>query len=751
MGKRLRNFIAAFVAALGLVVLIFASQPTESQAATYNTDDLLSGISITQKNYGTASNVNLTLDWNANGHDLANGDVWTIDLPDTLKVTKDGETFPLLDNDGNTIGNVVLHANNTVTVEFTDVEGKQDFSGQINIGTGIGVGKGANVGDNDVVIGSHNDNMTVTTSDSDFSKKGVIGADEHGNPIVTWTILVNRNSADFKNLQVVENNIRDDQTFIPGSVNVYEAHWSSPGYYKKDRLLGENEYTLKDSGNGFELDLPKSNQFYAVTFQTKINDPDNASNGHKFKNHADFYWSNGGSGNNSSNGQGAADGSVTGNANSGNGNGSDILGSVTLTKQDADNDAVLDGATYDLYQEGSDTPIKTGLKTDSNGQITVSDLAKGNYYFKEVTAPNGYQTNGNEVPFTISGSTTTPVTVTTKDEKEASKEGSIVIMKVDAETGYRLAGAEFEVLDADGNPVGTITTDSLGIGHLYNLPIGTYTLHETKAPDNYIASGDIKFEITADELTPALISVENEKNSGVDDVYSVSLQKFDRDDMVTGVPGAEYTLYKSDGTPIDTQKTNELGVITVNNLTPGSYYFQETKAPEGYDINPDKISFEIKDQGSNEVGLGTLETSDPKTTTGEPGKPGEPNEGNEGNTEKPGTEKPDTEKPGTEKPDTEKPSTEKPSTEKPSTEEPDTDNNGGIIVDPENPTGNNNNNGNGSGIITNPVKPGNANNGNTNSTNNSDTLPQTGAKSGLVASILGLFLLSGLIIIKRRA
>ena len=737
MGKRLRNFLTVFVAALGLVVLVFASHPTESQAATYNTNDLLTGIHIADKNYGTASDVQLTLDWDASGHDLANGDVWTIDLPNTLKVNKDGETFPLLDNSGNTIGTVVLHADNTVTVEFTDVEGKKDFSGNININSGIGVGKGAIVGDNNVVIGDYNDNMTVTTSDSDFSKKGVIGTDENGDAIVTWTILVNRNSADFKNLKVIENAINDDQTFIPSSVNVYEASWSRPGYYNKGRLLDSSEYTLTDSGNGFELDLPKSNQFYAVTFQTKINDPDNASNGHKFRNHADFLWSNGGSGNNSSNGQGSADGSVSGNANSGNGNGNNILGSVTLTKKDADDEAVLAGATYDLYQEGSDTPIKTGLTTDANGQITVTDLAKGNYYFKETKAPNGYQANGNEIPFTISGSTTTPVNVETKDEKEGSKEGSIVIMKIDAETGYRLAGAEFEVRDANNKVVGTITTDSLGIGHLYNLPIGTYTLHEKTAPDGYIAGGDIKFEITEDNLTPSLISVENEKNTGIDDVYSVTLQKFDRDDMVTGVPGAEYTLYDADGNALSVHTTDELGVIIVNGLTPGNYYFQESKAPAGYDINPDKIHFEIKDEAANEIGLGTLETSDPKTTTGEPG------------TGEPGTGEPGTSEPGTSEPGTSEPGTSEPGTSEPGTGEPDTDGNGGVIVDPENPTGNNNNNGNQTGIITNPGS--NSNNNSSNSNNSSNKLPQTGAKSGLVASILGLFLLFGLAINKRRA
>jgi hypothetical protein len=54
MGKKLRNFLVAFVAALGLVVLAFASQTTTTKAADYTTsagnNGLLTGMSIQQKN-----------------------------------------------------------------------------------------------------------------------------------------------------------------------------------------------------------------------------------------------------------------------------------------------------------------------------------------------------------------------------------------------------------------------------------------------------------------------------------------------------------------------------------------------------------------------------------------------------------------------------------------------------------------------------------------------------------------------------
>lgn len=729
MGKKLRTFLAAFVAALGLVVLVFASHPCDTQAAEYQTNDLLSGISINQKNYGTASDVDLTLSWDATGKQLNNGDTWEIQFPDTLRVTKE-ESIPFYD--GSTlIGTGVLDpVSNTLKITFNEnIEGKADFKGSISIKTGIKPGKDAVVGNNDVVIGDYHDNMTVISSDADFSKKGVIGTDENGDAIITWTILANRNSAEMPNLKIIENNINDDQTFIKGSVNVYEASWTSPGYYKKGYQLNSSEYTYTEDGNGFIINgLPKDNQFYAVTFQTKINDSDNATNSHKFKNHADFTWGNGSS---TGTNMAAADGSVTGNSNSGSGNGNNILGSVVLTKTSADeNNTLIPGATYSLYQRDADkdTLIQSDLVTDANGQITVDKLPAGDYYFVETSTPDGYQQNPNEIPFTITGQTTTAVQVETKDEPVGSKEGSIIIQKLDAATGYRLAGAEFDVIDADTNEViGHITTDQLGYGHMYNIPYGNYILRETKAPDGYILNNeDITFTISDETQAPAIISIDNEKETGGDGNFSASMIKYDADLLhqeKVGVAGAEYTLYDTDGTALGVFQTNDEGVIKVDNLNPGSYYFLETKAPDGYDINPEKIEFTITD---SDIELGTLETSDPKLTGGSgggetPGTDGNGNEGkdpdpdgngNEGNTDGNG----------------------------------DGDNNGGVIVDPENPGSNNNNNGNEGGLITNPINPGDANNGSDSSSN----LPQTGEKTSLTATFLGLVLLSGIVYFKRR-
>jgi len=710
MGKKLHSFLFALAAALGLVILVLSSQGTTTKAATnYVTDDLLSGMSIQQKDYGTGSNINLTLDWKANGNTLQNGDTWTVTLPDTLKVTDTTNAFDVVNDNGDPIGKAELgidaNGDSYVKITFTDIENQTNHEGSLNLVTGIGVGKDAIIGDNDVQIGHLHDNMHIVNSDDDFSKKGVISKDAEGNSIITWSVLVNRNSANFENLEVHET-INSDQSYLPGTLKVYEANWieDKPGFYEYKK--GETSNFIVDPeqssiSDEFTVSGLKPDQFYVVQFQTMIIDQEKATNGYKFKNNATFNWGANGSGNTSTNNEDNASGSVSGGTNSGNGNGTDIKGGVVLTKEDSKTSSTLAGAVYSLYKEDG-TLVQSDLTTDENGQISVDALEKGNYYFKEDKAPEGYESSKEQIiPFTIKGEHSEIVSVLTKDQPKTDivedQEGSIVLMKMDDETDYRLAGAEYSVTDSSGNFVGTITTDSMGIGHMYNLKPDTYTIKETKAPAGYLLS-DQTYQVTIskDDLNPALITFKNAKDDDLifDDSYPVKLQKFDRDDMKTGVPGAEYTLYTADGTKVETKTTDENGMISIDGLKPGDYYFQETKAPDGFDINSDKLYFTIV-SGTNTVQ--TVETSDPRTEGGNTTDPDvDGNGGNEGT-------------------------------------DPDVDGNGNT-TDPDDNNG---------GLITNP-----GNNNNSNNSNN--TLPQTGAKSGMAVSLIGLVVLLGTVYFKRR-
>lgn len=705
MGKKLRTYMAVIVAAISVLILVFTFNTTKVAAANYSTGDLLSGFEISdgKTSHATGDNIGITFDWDATGKNLQNGDTWTIDLPSTLKVRTPGTSFPLFDSDNNIIGTASLNSDNTITVTFTNVEEKNDYKGSINIQTGIGPGRDAVVGDNTVTLptinGNKDDTYNLAVSTKNMTKKGTIGEDSEGNPIITWQLLVNRNELAWNTINVHDHITDPNMEYVKGSVKVYKASWTSPGYYQKDsKLKAPKDYTINEANDGFDLSINNNgaNQMYAVIFTTKITDADNATNGTTFKNNATLDWTASGNG---GPGKDYANGSVTGGNNTGNGDGN-LKGSVILEKHSAENDGTsLANAVYDLYNDKGEV-VQSNLTTDDYGQINVTGLVAGNYYFKEVTPPSGYQQNNNEIHFSITGQTTTPVHVEAKDEPDGVELGSLAIEKLDSETRDYLQGAEFDIIDKDGKVVAHITTDENGVAYAYNLPIGTYTIHETKAPAGYIKGEDIKVNITADNLTPSIISIENDLEAGGEGDHSVTLQKFNSENDTVGVPGAEYTLYDINGNALTTVATDEDGFLKVDNMLPGTYYFLETKAPEGFNSNPKKIWFTIDDDDTN---IGTLVTFD------DPIGSDKDDEDNE--------------------------------------ENPDGDG-GGVIVDPGDPDDNN-----GSGNVDNgenPLKPTPPYEGSSDNNETTTYLPQTGAQKGTLISIIGLFIITSIIYFKRR-
>lgn len=63
--------------------------------------------------------------------------------------------------------------------------------------------------------------------------------------------------------------------------------------------------------------------------------------------------------------------------------------------------------------------------------------------------------------------------------------GTLTLIKQDGDSEERLAGAVFELRNADGEVIHTATTNGDGIIDFGELDFGNYTIHETKAPADY--------------------------------------------------------------------------------------------------------------------------------------------------------------------------------------------------------------------------------------------------------------------------
>src|SRR5699024_744453 len=87
-------------------------------------------------------------------------------------------------------------------------------------------------------------------------------------------------------------------------------------------------------------------------------------------------------------------------------------------------------------------------------------------------------------------------------------EGTIKVIKKDAETEELLSGAEFEVRDSDNKLVKKLTTNNKGEESIGKLPKGEYTVKETKAPKGYDLKGETK-KINIEESKTYTYTVKN--------------------------------------------------------------------------------------------------------------------------------------------------------------------------------------------------------------------------------------------------
>ena len=127
----------------------------------------------------------------------------------------------------------------------------------------------------------------------------------------------------------------------------------------------------------------------------------------------------------------------------------------------------------------------------------------------------------------VFGSVLYPDTSTVADETNVTLETSkVTITKIDDETGKPLAGATFVVKDSNGTTVATWTSTTSS--HVIkNLPNGTYTLQETKAPSGYVLNDKVvEFTITDTNrnISIRFRNKEIEKNATIIKIDSVTKQ-----------------------------------------------------------------------------------------------------------------------------------------------------------------------------------------------------------------------------------
>lgn len=271
---------------------------------------------------------------------------------------------------------------------------------------------------------------------------------------------------------------------------------------------------------------------------------------------------------------------------------------VTVLKKEKDAERVLAGGIFGLFTRediknvGGDVLMEADtlieLKTtDENGQITfMADLpVDGNYYVKELYAPDGFVTTNEEQDFTFeyAGADQAEVSYDFTFENEAT---TVELTKSDLTTGDELPGAHLKVTDEDGNVVDEwVSTEEAHV--IKELVVGkTYTMTETKPADGYVTAESIEFTIEN--------TAEIQKHEMKDDVTKVQISKTD----ITGdqeIPGAKLTILDENDQVVESWTSTEEPHY-VEKLPIGRYTLREEQAPKGFILTAD-VSFEVKDTG----------------------------------------------------------------------------------------------------------------------------------------------------------
>lgn len=319
------------------------------------------------------------------------------------------------------------------------------------------------------------------------------------------------------------------------------------------------------------------------------------------------------------------------------------LATVEVVKKDADTNDKLAGAIFGIYSDADCKNLIIQMPaTDKNGTSSVTFVkTQETVYLKEITAPAGYVVNASafNVKLVAKGNSETVPNKEQLGELTIYKTGEVLTGANVTENGVsfvyttqKLKGAKYNVTAAEDikTPAGTViykkgavvaenlTTGDGGSVSLKGLHLGSYTITEVGAPENYYNAGESK-TVTLAYAGQSVETVFSETTFHNDrQKAQVSVVKQDVD-TENPLPGGIYALYAGNdikdvngtvivekGTLIEKATTGTDGSalyqadLPINN----SYYIKETQAPNLYYRNTtDTYSFRFDYTGEKEASV----------------------------------------------------------------------------------------------------------------------------------------------------
>lgn len=239
---------------------------------------------------------------------------------------------------------------------------------------------------------------------------------------------------------------------------------------------------------------------------------------------------------------------------------------------------------------------------NSNGNSDPT-LPVGTITIQETKAPTGYFINNEVFVEKITSSGSAENVHTYNQPKVLEKVIKFNIKKVQAGTSTPVSGAVFRHTLPNGSTE-DLETNGSGEITITGLASGTHKIKEIKSPDGYqLNPNEVVFNVASGTGTITFTSGTNSlvthgtKDSGDGyatfgnkvNPFNLKITKTNEHGKV--LKGAEFRLYSDADCKnvVDTQISDDKGLLTFKNLdVEKTYYFKETKAPQGYRIPVDE-------------------------------------------------------------------------------------------------------------------------------------------------------------------
>ena len=183
--------------------------------------------------------------------------------------------------------------------------------------------------------------------------------------------------------------------------------------------------------------------------------------------------------------------------------------------------------------------------------------------------------------------------------------GKIKITKVDSETNLAtpqgaasLAGARYNVYDANNNIVSTLTIGNDSTATTDYLPLGTYTVREVASSTGYYLDGTV-YTVNVNSSSTINLTVKETVIKG-----RIKILKNDRETQScqaqgeATLVGAKYGIYDKNNNLVDTVVIDENCTGISKQLPYGDYKVKEIEAPTGYNLSGDILEVMLRNSNT---------------------------------------------------------------------------------------------------------------------------------------------------------